>query len=229
MSDFFAFIRDLLKRASTEKNQTSLIHDILTPLLFHFLGYLNNPINSPLEKLELILMISPSLIQFMETSALFRDLLFRVGCEVNITLICREISFYAESLPKLIDQPAYAAALVKFPSSEFPSLLADLPLFLKANLLNKYETLKEEASKAAAAAEKAKDQLEKAAFGAAFAKYWAEVPEEHLPALKEGMRLRREWWNGSNSSNKPLTEKQHKSLKSYEDFIDFVRLKMNGK
>jgi hypothetical protein len=228
MSADLKFFKDLLQRAMTEENNETLIHDILTPLSTNLSGYLSNPKNSSLQKLRLILTIFLRLKRFMETSSLLRDLLFRVGCQVNITIICREICFHAGSFPELIDQSAYAAALLEFPSSGFPLLLADLPIFLKANLLNKYETLKEEASKAAAAAEEAKHELARLAFRATFDKYWAEVPAEHLPALEEGRRLRREWWNGSASSKTTLTKEQLEHLKSYDEFTSFVHLKMNG-
>ena len=229
MSADLEFVKGLLERALIEKNQETLNRDILTPLSTHLSGYLSNPKISSLQKLGLILTIFPILIRFMETSSLLRDLLFRVGCQVNITIIiCREISFYAGSFPELIDQSAYAAALLKFTSSGFPPLLADLPIFLKANLLDKYETLKEKASKAAAAAEEAKLELRRAAFRAVFAECWAEVPAEHLPALEEGRRLRREWWQGSASSKKTLTKEQLKHLKSYDQFTSFVKEKMNG-
>jgi hypothetical protein len=228
MSADLELVKGLLERALIEKNQETLIHDILTPLSTHLSGYLSNSKDSSLQKLGLILTIFPILIRFIETSSLLRDLLFRVGCQVNITIICREIAFYAGSFPELIDQSAYAAALLKFTSSGFPPLLADLPIFLRANLLDKYETLKEKASKAAAAAEEAKLELGRAAFRAVFAECWAEVQAEHLPALEEGMRLRREWWNEPVSSKKTLTKEQLKHLKSYDDFTSFVRKKMNG-
>lgn len=227
MSADLKIVKGLLERALIEENQETLIDDILTPLSTHLSGYLSNSKNSSLQKLGLILTIFPLLIRFMETSSLLRDLLFRVGCQVNIAIIFREISFNAVSFPELIDQSAYAAALLKFTSSGFPPLLADLPIFLRANLLDKYETLKEKASKAAAAAaaaEEAKLELERAAFRAAVDKYLAEVPAEHLPALEEGRRLRRE----SSSSKMTLTKEQLKHLKIYDQFTRFVKEKMNG-
>ena len=228
MSANLESLKGLLQRAMTEQNKETLIHDILTPLSTNLSGYLSNSKNSSLQKLRLILTIYPILKRFMETSSLLRDLLFRVGCQVNITIICREFWFHAGTFPELIDQSAYAAALLEFPSSGFPLLLADLPIFLKANLLDEYEILKEKASKAAAAAEEAKLELGRAAFNAAFAKYWAEVPAEHLPALEEGRRLRREWLNGPASSKMTLTKEQLKNLKSYDEFTSFVQRKMNG-
>lgn len=140
MSDYLFFV-NLFEKAMTERDKEKLIWDILTPLSTHLSGYLSNPKNSLLQKLGLILTISRILQRFIETSSLLRDF-FRVGCQVNITIICREICFNARSFPELIDQSAYTAALLKFTSSGFPPLLADLPLFLKTNLLDKYETLK---------------------------------------------------------------------------------------
>ena len=157
---------------------------------------------------------------------MLKKVLFECGNQINITVICREICFNAGSFPELIDQSAYTAARLKFTSSGFTPLLADLPRFLKANLLDKYETLKEEASKAAAAAEKAKRDLYNAAYEEFFTKYWAEVPAEHLPALEEERRLRRELWNETASSKKPLTKEQLEHLKSYDKFTSFVHLKV---
>ena len=222
MSADLRFFTVLLQTAMTERDEETLIWKILTPFSKNLSDFLSNPKNSSLQKLELILTISPKLRQFLEESDLLKKVLFKCGNQSNITVICREIFFNAGSFPELIDQSAYTTALLKFTSSGFPPLLADLPSFLKANLLDKYETLNDKASKAAAAAEKAKRD----SYNAAFAKCWAEVPAEHLPALEEGRRLRREWWNEHHSSKKPFTKEQLEHLKSYDKFKSFVHLKV---
>jgi hypothetical protein len=225
-SSAIAALSKLFGNAIFPQSVPELIYETL-PRISNFISGNLDMDNSPHFKLRLILSIFPKLERLMETP-LWRNHLSRAGSETNFVIIGRNILFCAHSLPALIDQSTYAAALLEFPSSGFPHLLADLPIFLKANLLDKYETLKEEASKAAAAAEKAKHELAVAAFGAAFAEYWAEVPAEHLPALEEGRRLRREWWNEPVSSKKTLTKEQLELLKSYDEFTSFVQKKMNG-
>jgi hypothetical protein len=233
MNDYSLFV-NLLEKAITEEDKEKLIWDILTHFSTNLSSFLSNPTNSLLKKLGLILTISPKLKQFLEESALLRKVLFECGGISIITVICREICFHAESfsaqIGAQIGQSAYAAAILDFPSSEFPLLLADLPNFLKVNLIEKYETLKEEASKAFAAAEEEKLKLRRAAFKAIFDKYWAEIPAEHLPALEKGRDLRTDlrtkWWNEPVSSSNTLTKEQLEHLKSYDEFTKFVISKM---
>lgn len=155
---------------------------------------------------------------------MLRKVLFECGGISEITDICRQIYYCAESFSAQIDQLEYAAAISYFPSSGFPDNLADLKNFLKENLLYKYDTLKKEASKAAAAAEEEKLKLRRAAFKAVFDEYWAKVPAEHLPALEKGRDLRTKWWNGSSNPN--LTDEQLKLMESYDEFTGFVISKM---
>jgi len=220
-------VKRLLDDAMSLKDVTKLIYEFLPTILYLISGNLDNSQNPPLFKLSFILSVFSKLKMLMETP-LWRNQLDKAGDEINFVIIGRNILFCARSLPALIEQSAYAAALLEFPSSGFPPLLADLPMFLKANLLDKYDTLKKEAFKAAAAAEEAKRNLENAAYEAVFAECWAEVLAEHLPALEEGMYLRREWWNKSVSPEMTLTKEQLENLKSYNDFTSFVRRKMNG-
>jgi hypothetical protein len=222
-----AILSKLFEKAIFAKSVPELIYDALPTISNFISGYLDNSQNSPHFKLSLILSVFSKLKRLMEIP-LWKNHLSSAGSEINFVIICRNIVFCAHSLPALIEQSAYAAALLEFPSSGFPLLLADLPIFLKANLLDEYETLKEEASKAAAAAEEAKLELERLAFKATFDKYLAEVPAEHLPALEEGRRLQREWWNGSVSSKMTFTKEQLELLKSYKEFTSFVQKKMNG-
>ena len=222
-----ADLSKLFDNAIFAKNVPELIYEELPRISKFISRNLDNSQNSPLFKLGLILSSFSKLKRVMETP-LWRTHLFKGGCETNFVIIGRNILFCAHSLPALIDQSTYTAALLEFPSSGFPPLLADLPFFLKANLLDVYETLKEEASKAAAAADEAKLELGSAAWKAAFAECWAEVPAEHLPALEEGRRLRREFWNEPVSSKKTLTKEQLEHLKSYDEFTSFVQRKMNG-
>jgi hypothetical protein len=227
-SSAIAKLSKLFGNAIFAESVPELIYDALPGILNLISGHLDNSQNSPHFKLSLILSVFPKLERLMKTP-LWRNHLSSAGSEINFVIIGRNILFCAHSLPALIDQSAYAAALLEFPSSGFPLILADLPMFLKANLLDKYDTMIEESSKAAAAAEEAKLELERAVFTAVFDKYLAKVPAEHLPALEEGRRLRREWWNGSVSSKMTLTKEQLEHLKSYDDFTRFVRSKMNGK
>jgi hypothetical protein len=224
-SSAIATLSNLLDKATFAESVPELIYDALPRISNFISGKLDNSQNSPHFKLALICSSFSKLENLMETP-LWRNHLSSVGSETNFVIICRNIVFCAHSLPALIEQSAYAAALLEFPSSGFPPLLANLEKFLKENLLDKYDTMIEESSKAAAAAEEAKLELERAAYSAVFAKYWAEVPKEHLPALEEGMRLRREWWNGSVSSKMTLTKEQLEHLKSYDDFTRFVHLKL---
>lgn len=219
MNDYSLFV-NLFEKAMTEEDGEKLIWDILTHFSTNLSGFLSNPTNSLLQKLGLILTISPKLKQFLEESALLRKVLFECGGISEITVICLNICSYAKEESAQIGQSEYAAAISYFPSSGFPDNLTDLPNFLKVNLTNKYETLKEEASKAFAAAEEEKLKLRRAAFKAIFDKYWAEIPAELLPALEEGRDLRREWWNGSSNPN--LTDEQLKLMKSYDEFTGFV-------
>ena len=217
---------DAANAAEFEQNKQTFIYEILQPLSNLLLSYLRNEKNSPLSKLNLILKISPKLKQFLEESTLLRKVLFECGDISIITTICRNICFYAKEESAQIGQSEYAAAISYFPSSGFPDNLTDLPNFLKVNLTNKYETLKEEASKAFAAAEEEKLKLRRAAFKAIFDKYWAEIPAEHLPALEKGRDLRTKWWNEPVSSSNTLTKEQLEHLKSYDEFKRFVISKM---
>lgn len=215
-------LSDLFTNATFAESDRNLINDILPEISNIISRYLDDSKNSPLSKLALILSSFSKLKSVMETP-LWKNILNTVGYVTNFEAIVRNICFHAGSFPELIDQSAYAAALQKFPSSEFPLLLADLPIFLKANLLDKYETLKEEASEAAAAAEEARLESTRLKFRETFAKCWAEVPAEHLPALKDGMDLKRKLSNDFISS---LTKKQLELLKNYDEFTNFVHLKM---
>jgi hypothetical protein len=146
------YLLDAANAAEFEQNKQTFIYEILQPLSNLLLSYLRNEKNSPLSKLNLILKISSKLKQFLEESTLLRKVLFECGGIPEITVICHQICFYAQSFSEQIKQSEYAPAISYFSSSGFPDNLADLPNFLKVNLTNKYETLKEEASKAFAAA-----------------------------------------------------------------------------
>jgi hypothetical protein len=217
---------DAANAAEFEQNEKKFTDYIFQSLSNLLLSYLRNEKNSDLSKLNLILKISSKLKQFLEESTLLRKVLFECGGISEITVICRQIYYCAESFSEQIDQLEYAAAISYFPSSGFPDNLADLKNFLKVNLTNKYETLKEEASKAAAAAEEEKLKLRRAAFKAVFDEYWAKVPAEHLPALEKGRDLRTKWWNEPVSSSNTLTKEQLEHLKSYDEFTKFVISKM---
>jgi len=165
-------IMHLLNAAKSEEiDEKRLIHDILPYLCQYLLYYLKNQKNSHLSKLNLILQIYPKLKQFLEESALLKKVLVKCGDISIIVVIFREIHFFASQIDQSA-QSAYETALLEFSSSGFPENLADLPKFLAVNLIDRYETLKKEASKAAAAAEEAKLESARQEFREMFATCW---------------------------------------------------------
>jgi hypothetical protein len=228
-SSAIAVLRELFEKAIFSENCSKLFFETLPKISNFISGNLDNSQNSPLYKLSFILSVFSKLESLMETQ-FWRNHLFKVGYENNFVIIGRNILFCAHSLPALIDQSEYAAALLEFPSSGFPLLLAELPFFLKANLLDKYDTMKEKASKAAAAADAdgAKHEFVFEKYIPIFRRNWDEVPKEHLPALEEGMRLRNEILHGS-ASKTTLTEDQQNLVKSYVEFTKFCEFEAYGK
>jgi hypothetical protein len=217
-------LHHFIDKAIAEKDFKKLIHDRLAKVSVCVSTHLNNPKNDQLWKLRLIFSIFPKLERFMETP-LWREYLSKVGNELNFCIICRDIIHCANLFPAQLEQAIYAAALLEFPSSGFPLLLADLPLFLELNLLVKIETLKNEASKAAAGA-KHPFVFEK--YIPVFKKKWDEVPAEDLPDLKEGMCLRNEILHGS-ASITTLTKDQQNLVKSYVEFTKSCEFEAYGK